>query len=213
LKVSARESLEAQRVVLAAPDYETLRARLARSDCRLCALAAGRTRLVVDRGNPVARILAVGEGPGAEEDRRGLAFVGRSGRLLDELLREAGLEPERDVLIANVVKCRPPDNRPPRADEAASCLPYLRRQIELVAPRFLLLLGATAARHLLAAGKAVQLQQLQGRLLALDELPGIEVLVTFHPAYVLRSPAQRPRMLEHLKLLARLPGVLNGGGA
>lgn len=117
--------------ILRATSYAAYRAALSVHDCRACGLWSGRTRLVVDRGTPGARILLVGEGPGAEEDRLGRAFVGRSGRLLDAMLLEAGLNPERDVLIANIVKCRPPKNRAPSLAEARDCLPFLQRQIAL----------------------------------------------------------------------------------
>jgi len=193
---------------IAARTYASFRKALASSGCRLCPLAGGRTRIVVDRGEPGASILLVGEGPGAEEDRQGLAFVGRSGRLLDEMLLEAGLDPGRDVLIANVVKCRPPGNRAPRREEARRCLPYLRRQMELVKPRILVLLGATAVKHLLPGQPAGSLSSRAGRFLQPPEYPGIELLITFHPAYILRNRRQRPEMTRHLSLVAgRIPST------
>jgi uracil-DNA glycosylase len=190
--------------ILAAVDYPTFRDALRLSRCRRCGLAAARTNIVVDRGNPSARVVVIGEGPGAEEDREGLAFVGRSGKLLDSMLAEAGLDPARDVLIANVVKCRPPGNRPPKREEAATCLPFLRRQIELVAPRVLVLLGRTASKHLLPGDEAARsISSVAGRFVARHELPGIDILVTFHPAYVLRNPRRRPEMVAHLALVTK----------
>ncbi|MBI4601430.1 MAG: uracil-DNA glycosylase [Planctomycetes bacterium] len=191
------------RKVLAQRSYARFRAALHVSGCRRCRLWEGRTRIVVDRGDHRARILLVGEGPGAEEDRLGLAFVGRSGRLLDDMLREAGIDPERDVLIANVVKCRPPENRAPFPDEAEACLPYLARQIRLVRPRVLGLLGATAARHVLSSRGAERLGSIVGRILEEPAYPGVALLPLFHPAYILRNPAMRGIMVEHLNELRR----------
>ena len=185
--------------ILGAASYSDLRARLGSFDCRRCGLAAGRTRLVVDRGNPGAKILLVGEGPGAEEDRQGQAFVGRSGKLLDSMLLEAGIDPAKDVLIANVVKCRPPGNRPPKADEVESCLPYLLRQIALVAPKCLGLLGATAAKHLLVDRELGRLSDHVGKRLDDGAFPGVGIFILFHPAFILRNPRRRSEMVEHLR--------------
>jgi DNA polymerase len=179
--------------------YAGFRTALAGSGCGLCPLAAGRTNIVVDRGDHRARILLVGEAPGADEDRQGLAFVGRSGKLLDAMLVEAGLDPAADVLIANVVKCRPPGNRPPTTAEATSCLPFLHRQMELAGPRVIVLLGATAFRRVLP-GERGALTERAGRLFPRSDRPGIDFLVTFHPAYVLRSPGKRPLMVSHLRV-------------
>jgi len=190
--------------VLAAPDYATFAALLRASGCRRCALAAGRTQIVVDRGSPAAGILAVGEGPGEQEDREGRAFVGRAGRLLDELLAAVGLEPERDLLIANVVKCRPPGNRPPDAAEARACLPYLHRQIALARPRAVLLLGATAVRHFVESRRAFAMERLVGRRVELTAWPGVGFFPLYHPAYLLRDPRRRPAALEHLNRMREL---------
>lgn len=192
--------------VLAARTYPALRQRLGAFDCRACPLHAGRTNLVVDRGSPGASILFVGEAPGREEDLSGRAFVGRSGRLLDQMLLEAGLEPGRDVIIANVVKCRPPDNRPPTPGEAAACLPFLWRQIALLRPRLLGLLGATAARHLLGERRRGGLTELVGEPVATGDPPGVPAVPLFHPAYILRNPGKRPLMVEHLRKLGALAG-------
>ncbi len=149
--------------------------------------------------------MLIGEGPGAKEDREGRAFVGASGKYLDEMLREAGLEPEEDVLIANVVKCRPPENRAPSRDEVACCLPYLRRQIELVRPRYLVLLGATAVRHILPNEGKSAMKELVGRFFADDTVPDVDIFVTFHPAFILRNRTRRGEMVGHLRsLVARI---------
>jgi len=185
--------------ILAADDYPTFARLLRASGCRRCALAAGRSHIVVDRGEPAAGILLVGEGPGEQEDLAGLAFVGRAGRVLDELLRAVGLDPGRDVLIANVVKCRPPANRAPHAEEAAACLPYLRRQIELVSPHAVLLLGATAYRHFVPAHRPFALERVVGRRFALEAWPGVDFFALYHPAYLLRAPRKKPVALGHLE--------------
>jgi len=184
---------------LSAPDYATFAAQLRESGCRRCALAATRTNIVVDRGDPTARIMAIGEGPGEQEDLAGQAFIGRAGRVLDELLRAVGLDPERHLLIANVVKCRPPGNRVPHADEAAACMPYLRRQMDLAGPHTVLLLGATALRHFVPAQKSFAMEREVGRRISLAGWPGTAFYALYHPAYLLRSPRKKPLALGHLE--------------
>jgi len=181
------------------PDpYSEFKKALQGSDCRRCGLAEGRTNIVVDRGNPKAQILIIGEAPGRNEDLEGKAFVGRAGRLLDGLLREAGIDPETDVLIANVGKCRPPDNRPPTPQEAETCLPFLRKQIDLVKPRFIVLLGATAVKHLIPDKGVFKMGEEAGKLFEHAGYPGIRLMVLFHPAYLLRDPRKTPLFREHL---------------
>ncbi len=155
------------------------------STCTRCPLASGRTQVVFGVGDPHADLLFVGEGPGAEEDRQGLPFVGRSGQLLDRLmLEEMGLTRDR-VYIANVVKCRPPDNRDPKPDEITACRPYLTRQIELIDPRVVVTLGKFAGQLLLDS--AVGITKLRGRSYPF----GRAVLIpTLHPAYALRGGAE-----------------------
>ena len=182
-----------------ATTYEAFRAQLEGSGCDLCPLSAARTRIVVDRGRSAARLLLVGEGPGADEDRTGQAFVGRGGKLLDAMLLEAGIDPAHEVLIANIVKCRPPKNRPPTPEESARCLPFLRRQIELVEPQLIGLLGATAVRTMLGAGASFRLGERAGKFFLTPEIPNVEIMALFHPAYVLRDLRKRPLMVAHLK--------------
>jgi DNA polymerase len=190
--------------LLALAKYAEFRRALAESGCRRCALAASRTRIVVDRGNVHARAMAIGEGPGAEEDRQGRAFVGRAGKLLDAMMESVGLDSERDFLIANIVKCRPEGNRAPKRDEAEACLPYLRRQIELVRPRLVALLGRTPAAYLLAPEDGSRpLGDLAGTRLTSPALPGIEIFPLYHPAYILRNPSRRADMERHLEALRR----------
>ena len=193
--------------LLSIRDYGEFKRALAASGCARCALGEGRTNIVVDRGSPAARILAIGEGPGAEEDATGRAFVGRGGRLLDRIMAEGGIDTERDFLIANVVKCRPPENRVPRADEAAACRPFLLHQIDLVSPRVIVLLGASAIRYLLPARKRVAMKEIVGRPFEDDAWPGITFLVLFHPAYLLRDPRKLPLAAEHVKTLRKIAGL------
>lgn len=186
---------------LTAGDYPTLAQLLRDSGCRRCALAAARTHIVVDRGAPTAGIMAIGEGPGEKEDLSGQAFVGRAGRVLDEMLRAVGLAPERDLLIANIVKCRPPGNRVPHADEVAACRPYLHRQIELMRPHTVLLLGATAHRHFAPCRTSFAMEREVGRRFTLAAWPEIGFHTLYHPAYLLRSPGKKPLAMGHLEQL------------
>jgi uracil-DNA glycosylase len=187
--------------LLAIDDYAAFRTALAESGCTLCGLAEGRTKIVVDRGDPAARIMAVGEGPGAEEDASGRAFVGRGGRLFDRLMAQLGFDTNRDLLIANVVKCRPPGNRAPLAGEAARCLPFLRHQISLARPEFVVLLGATAVRHLLPSLKKTAMRELVGRPHIDSAWPGVTFFVFYHPAYLLRDPRKQVDARRHIALL------------
>ncbi len=180
----------------AGPGLEAVRSDL--GDCRRCRLAQGRTQIVFGVGDPGAQVVFVGEGPGEEEDRRGEPFVGRAGQLLDRMLAAIGLDRSR-VYIANVVKCRPPGNRTPLPDEAAACLPFLRGQIEAIRPRVLCALGAHAAQSLL--GNQTPVSRLRGKLLNLGSRP---LVVTYHPAYLLRNPVAKRQAWEDLKLLRRL---------
>jgi uracil-DNA glycosylase family 4 len=147
--------------------------------------------------------MIVGEAPGAEEDRQGEPFVGRAGRLLDAMLRAVGLDREQ-VFIANILKCRPPRNRDPQPAEVEQCMPYLRRQIELISPALILCVGRIAAQNLLATD--TPLGRLRGSLHRLET--GVPVIVTYHPAYLLRSPGEKRKAWEDLKLVI---GTLGDG--
>jgi len=184
--------------VLAAKTYEAFRDALASSGCQKCELGRTRTHIVIDRGNPCARVLFIGEAPGENEDLQGRAFVGRAGQLLDRMLQEAGLDADQDSLIANIAKCRPPGNRAPASKEAAACFPYLQKQIDLIKPRFILLLGATALKHILPEKAKTPMANLVGNFFGHPRYPGIDFMVLFHPAYLLRDPRKKPAMLEHL---------------
>jgi DNA polymerase len=182
------------------PDWDALEAAV--RDCRLCGLCETRTQTVFGTGDRRARLMVIGEAPGAEEDRQGEPFVGRAGQLLNSMLAAAGFE-RAQVYIANVLKCRPPNNRDPGALEVAQCLPYLRRQIELVEPAAILCVGRIAAQRLL--GREEPLARLRGQV---HEFGGVPVVVTYHPAYLLRSPAEKRKAWIDLKLAL---GVLARG--
>ena len=177
-------------------DWSELRARV--TGCTRCSLSKGRTNTVFGVGNPNADWLIVGEAPGAEEDRRGEPFVGRAGKLLDEMLRAIGQSRE-SVFIANILKCRPPDNRDPKQEESDACRPYLERQIELVQPRIILAVGRLAAQNLLGSDEPVG--RMRGRP---HDLGGIPLVVTYHPAYLLRSPSQKNKSWSDLCLATKL---------
>ena len=165
--------------------------------CRRCPLCSGRTNVVFGVGNPRARLMFVGEGPGVEEDRQGEPFVGAAGRLLTKWIQRIGMV-RQDVYIANIVKCRPPGNRAPLPEEAAACLPYLRRQIRAIRPEILCTLGAVALNHLL--GNNDRITRARGNWRDLD---GIPVLPTYHPAYILRNATREHEVLADFDLLAQ----------
>jgi uracil-DNA glycosylase len=174
---------------MAAPiDLEGLAA--ACGACRHCLLAAGRQQVVVGRGNPRARLMVIGEAPGAQEDASGLPFVGRSGQLLDQLLAEAAIDPQHDAYIANVVKCRPPGNRRPTPVEMAACRPWLDQQIRLVDPALILLAGATALEGVLGIRGGITKLRGQWHSSEGEALRGRRLMPILHPAYLLRNPAQ-----------------------
>jgi DNA polymerase len=173
---------------------EALRAQVA--GCTRCGLCQSRTQTVFGVGKRRAGLLVIGEAPGAEEDRQGEPFVGRAGQLLNSMLRAVG-QPRENVYIANVLKCRPPGNRDPAPAEVASCLPYLQRQIELLAPRVILVVGRIAAQNLL--GTTETIGRLRGRVHGLGA-HGTPLIVTYHPAYLLRSPLEKRRAWSDLKL-------------
>lgn len=164
-------------------------------DCRRCRLADGRTQVVFGAGHDHARVVFVGEGPGADEDRVGEPFVGRAGQLLNAMLRAIDLRRE-DVYIANVVKCRPPGNRDPEDDEAAACLPFLWRQIDLIDPAVVVTLGRIASRHVLGYKGPIMLYR--GRW---TTWRGRDVLPTLHPAFLLRNPTAKSLAWADLKSL------------
>jgi DNA polymerase len=189
--------------ILEATTYEELKKRLVQSGCDRCSLKEGRTQIVADRGNPDASIMVIGEGPGENEDRQGKAFVGRAGQLFDQIMSAVGIDTNQDMLIANVVKCRPPENRSPKSDEAAACIPYLKRQIDLVQPKVILLLGATALKHMDKSKTNFQMSEEAGKFFTLTDYPLIQFMVLYHPAALLYNAKLKPAMWRHAKNLRR----------
>jgi len=170
-------------------------------DCTRCALHAGRNQLVFGDGDPNARLMFVGEGPGADEDASGLPFVGKAGQLLNNMINAMGLQRDQ-VYIANVVKCRPPANRVPEQEEGATCTPFLFRQIDVIRPEVLVALGATAATWML--GQRQPLAGLRGRI---HNVRGTKLIVTYHPAYLLRDPRQKKEAWADLQIAMRELGL------
>ncbi|HRP66873.1 MAG TPA: uracil-DNA glycosylase family protein [Thauera sp.] len=186
-------------------DWDALEADM--RDCQACSLCQRRRQVVPGVGDREAGLMLVGEGPGAEEDQRGEPFVGQAGRLLDNMLAAIGLRRGEDVYIANAVKCRPPHNRTPERGEMAACLPYLDRQIALVRPRLLLALGRPAAQALL--DREIAISAARGKRFERD---GIPVIVTYHPAYLLRNPQDKAKAWEDLCLVRRYLAEAAAGG-
>jgi len=170
---------------------EEIRAEL--SECRRCALCSGRKTMVFGEGNPEARLVLVGEAPGREEDLQGRPFVGEAGRLLERILFAMGLQREQ-VYICNVIKCRPPQNRDPSPEEIAACEPYLQRQLAAIRPRVIVTLGRFAAQTLLR--NQTPISQLRGQW---QTYQGVALMPTYHPAYLLRNPAEKRDVWEDMK--------------
>lgn len=176
----------------ASQSLEELQAAI--GDCRRCKLWSGRTHVVFGVGNPRARLMFIGEGPGRDEDLQGEPFVGRAGQLLTDIITKGMGLSRKDVYIANVVKCRPPENRNPEPDEVASCEPFLKKQIELVRPELIVALGKFAVQTLLQS--KVPISRLRGNW---HTYQGIRLMPTFHPAYLLRNPGDKKLVWEDIK--------------
>jgi len=178
------------------PTVEALGAAIC--DCMKCPLGETRTKFVFGTGNPSATLMLIGEAPGADEDAQGEPFVGKAGQLLNKILEAINFK-RGDVYICNILKCRPPGNRKPQAEEVAQCLPYLRKQIALVRPKLILALGLTAAENLL--GTTESLGRLRGRVMQYE---GIPLMVTYHPAALLRNPNWKRPTWEDVQAVRRL---------
>ncbi|MFZ9952735.1 MAG: uracil-DNA glycosylase [Vulcanococcus sp.] len=185
--------------------------------CRRCSLGSSRMTVVVSRGNPAARLMVIGEGPGAQEDAQGQPFVGRSGQLLDRMLESVGIDSNRDAYVCNIVKCRPPENRKPTALEMAACRPWLDQQIALVDPAVILLAGATAVEGLLGIKGGITKLRGQWRRGEAGSLEGRWLMPILHPSYLLRNASKErgsPKWLTWHDLqdvqrrLAQLPASL-----
>jgi DNA polymerase len=178
------------------------------STCTRCALAQGRTQVVFGSGNPDADLMFVGEAPGFHEDQQGIPFVGQAGKLLDNMLAAIGLKRGANVYIANILKCRPPGNRNPEPHEALQCEPYLHRQIALVRPKLIIALGKVAAANLLASDASVA--SMRSRI---HRYRGIPLIVTYHPAYLLRNLTDKAKAWEDLLFAVRTMKDLQGAAS
>ena len=170
-------------------------------ECTRCKLHLKRHKIVFGAGNPRADLVFVGEGPGHDEDMQGLPFVGRAGKLLTQMIEAMGLQ-RADVYIANIVKCRPPENRPPQEDEIATCMPFLLRQLGAIKPKIIVCLGSTAAQTLLATKKSIS--AFRGQWF---DFQGAKLIPTYHPAYLLRNPNAKPEVWNDLKKVMAVLGL------
>jgi uracil-DNA glycosylase len=184
-------SPQPERIARSAETFEQIHADI--GDCTRCPLYQGRTHVVHTEGNRQARLMFVGEAPGADEDAQARPFVGRAGQLLTKIIEAIGLKRE-EVLIGNVNRCRPPGNRPPTAEEASMCKPFLLREIAVVQPDVIVVLGNTAMRNLLETKEGIT--KLRGQF---QDYKGINIMPTFHPAYLLRDPSKKRETWEDLK--------------
>ena len=182
-------------------DDTLLKVREDLGECTRCKLHGTRHKIVFGDGNPKAELVFVGEGPGADEDAQGLPFVGRAGKLLTQMIEAMGLQ-RKDVYICNVVKCRPPENRQPEEDEVTTCSPFLLRQIDTIAPKVIVCLGAVAAKTLLQTNRGIS--QFRGEWL---EFRGRKLLATYHPAYLLRNPPAKSEVWKDLQKVMAVLGL------
>jgi DNA polymerase len=170
-------------------------------DCTRCKLHRGRTKLVFGDGNAKAQLVFVGEGPGRDEDAQGLPFVGRAGKLLNQMIEAMGLQ-RQDVYICNVVKCRPPENRAPEKDEVQTCSPFLLRQLDVISPKVIVCLGSVAAQTLLETTRGIS--HFRGQWL---EFRGTKLMATYHPAYLLRNPSAKGEVWKDLQKVMAVLGL------
>jgi uracil-DNA glycosylase family 4 len=182
-------------------DDTLLKIREDLGECTRCKLHSTRNKIVFGDGSPKAQLVFVGEGPGADEDAQGLPFVGRAGKLLTQMIEAMGLQ-RKDVYICNVVKCRPPENRQPEEDEVHTCSPFLLRQIDTIAPKVIVCLGAVAAKTLLQTNRGIS--QFRGEWL---EFRGRKLLATYHPAYLLRNPPAKSEVWKDLQKVMAVLGL------
>ncbi len=187
--------------VISTESYEAFASVLKVSGCRRCPLHEARDKIVIDRGNPHARVMIISERPGEHENREGLAFVGRAGALLDKIFAAIGMDTNRDLLITNVVKCMPPVDRSPTSGEVAACKPYLEKQIALMKPSVVILLGAIAYKFVSGETGEIDMAECAGKFLTLAAYPGIQFMVLYHPAFLLRDPSKKKPMWEHVQKL------------
>jgi len=187
--------------ILSQETYERFAKALRESNCQRCPLSKSRHNIVVDRGNPFAKIMIISERPGENEDKTGQAFVGRAGELLDKIFASIGIDSNKDLLIVNVVKCLPPTERAPLASEVEACRPYLEKQVALVQPKIILLLGAVAFKYVSEEGREFSMEEEAGKFFTLTQFPGIQFMVLYHPAFLLRDPTKKRAMWQHVQKL------------
>lgn len=206
--------------ILSQASYEAFAKTLRESNCQRCPLSKSRTHIVVDRGNPQSKIMIISERPGENEDKTGIAFVGRAGELLDKIFAAIGLDTNKDLLIVNVVKCLPPTERAPQSNEAEACRPYFEKQIALVQPKIILLLGAVAFKYVSGQGSTslireansknlrsineprdFSMEEEAGKFFTLPQFRGIQFMVLYHPAFLLRDPSKKKPMWLHVQRL------------
>lgn len=187
--------------ILSQESYETFAQALRQSNCQRCPLSKSRSHIVVDRGNPQSKIMIISERPGENEDKTGAAFVGRAGELLDKIFAAIGLDTNQDLLIVNVVKCLPPVERAPQSNEAEACRPYLEKQIALVQPKVILLLGAVAFKYVSEESRDFSMEAEAGKFFTLPKFSGIQFMVLYHPAFLLRDPSKKKSMWLHVQRL------------
>jgi uracil-DNA glycosylase family 4 len=187
--------------ILSAGTYAEFSGLLSNYNCKRCTLCYSRTKIVIDRGSPQADILAISERPGNNEDLIGKAFTGRAGELLDKMFEAIGLDSNQHLLITNVVKCKPEVDRSPSKDEVEACFPFLEKQIKLVKPKVVVLLGAVALKWVDPSRTDIKMEEEAGRFFELPRFPGVQFMVMYNPAFLLRDPRKKTDAWEHLKNL------------
>lgn len=187
--------------IMSSPTYGEFKERLEAYNCRRCTLCHSRSKIVIDRGNPQAAIMIISERPGDNEDRVGKPFVGRAGELLDKMLGAIELVPDRHVLITNVVRCKPEVDRSPIREEVEACFPFMQKQIDLMKPSVILLLGAVAVKWVDPERTDIRMEEEAGKFFTLARFPGIQFMVMYNPAFLLRDPRKKMVTWEHLKTL------------
>jgi len=187
--------------ILATATYREYYDKLKSYECKRCTLCHSRSQIVIDRGDPDTPIVLVSERPGNNEDMVGKPFVGRAGALLDKMLAAIGLDSNHDVLIANVTKCMPESDRSPTKQEVEACMPFLEKQIELISPRVIVILGAVALKWFDPARSDIKMEDEAGKFFELPDFPGIQFVVLYNPAFLLRDPRKKEPTWEHLKAL------------
>jgi DNA polymerase len=187
--------------VMASPTYAEFKERLQAYNCQRCTLCHSRLNIVIDRGNPESAIMIISERPGDNEDRVGKPFVGRAGEMLDKMLHAIDLDTEKDVLITNVVRCKPEVDRPPIKDEVDACFPFMQKQIDLMKPKVIMLLGAVAVKWVDPKRSDIKMEEEAGKFFMLSRFPGVQFMVMYNPAFLLRDPRKKVVTWEHLKTL------------